>query len=137
MRTHTAQVRVDDEGHLVLPPELAERLGLAGGALVRVEERGNAVAFSRSSASLARVYIEPTTLCNLLCRTCIRNVWDEPPGTMSARTFARVMDGVRAMSPRPTVALRPRNSQSHRAHSRTSKPAGVSRCNPRNTRQSQ
>jgi len=103
MRTHTARVRVDDRGHLVLPPALAERLGLVDGALARVEERGNAVAFGRSSASLARVYIEPTTLCNLLCRTCIRNVWDEPPGTMSAATFARVMDGVRAVSPRPTV----------------------------------
>jgi len=103
MRTHTARVRVDDEGHLVLLPALAERLGLVDGALVRVEERGNTVAFGRSSASLARVYIEPTTLCNLLCRTCIRNVWDEPPGTMSATTFARVMEGVRAVSPRPTV----------------------------------
>jgi MoaA/NifB/PqqE/SkfB family radical SAM enzyme len=103
MKTHTARVRVDDEGHLVLPPDLAERLGLVDGALVRVEERGNAVVFGQSSMSLARVYIEPTTLCNLLCRTCIRNVWDEPPGTMSAATFARVMDGVRAVSPRPTL----------------------------------
>ena len=103
MRTRTARVRVDERGHLVLPPDLAERLGLVDGALVRVEERGNQIAFGRSSASLARVYVEPTTLCNLLCRTCIRNVWDEPPGTMMAQTFARVMDGVRAVSPRPTV----------------------------------
>jgi MoaA/NifB/PqqE/SkfB family radical SAM enzyme len=103
MRSNAARVRVDDEGHLVLPPDLAERLGLVDGALVRVEERGDAVVVGRSSASLARVYVEPTTLCNLLCRTCIRNVWDEPPGTMTAATFGRVMDGVRAMSPRPTV----------------------------------
>ena len=103
MRTRTARVRVDERGHLVLPPDLAERLGLVDGALVRVEERGNQIAFGRSSASLARVYVEPTTLCNLLCRTCIRNVWDEPPGTMTAQTFARVMDGVRAVSPPPTV----------------------------------
>ena len=103
MQTHTARVRVDGEGHLVLPPDLAGRLGLVDGALVRVEERGDSVAIGRSSASLARVYVEPTTLCNLLCRTCIRNVWDEPPGTMSAETFIKVMDGVRAVSPRPTV----------------------------------
>ena len=103
MKTRTIRVRVDEQGHLVLPPELIERFGLVDGALVRVEERGNAIAFGRSSASLARVYVEPTTLCNLLCRTCIRNVWDEPPGTMSAETFARVMDGVRGVSPLPTV----------------------------------
>jgi len=103
VKTHTARVRIDGDGHLVLPPDLAKRLGLVDGALVRVEERGNQIALGRSSASLARVYVEPTTLCNLLCRTCIRNVWDEPPGTMSAGTFARVMDGVREVSPRPTV----------------------------------
>jgi MoaA/NifB/PqqE/SkfB family radical SAM enzyme len=103
MQTHTARVQVDEEGRLVLPADLVERLGLVDGALVRVEERGNAVTIGRSSASLARVYIEPTTLCNLLCRTCIRNVWDEPPGTMSAETFARVIDDVREVSPRPTV----------------------------------
>ena len=103
MRTHTARVRIDEEGHLVLPPDLAERLGLVDGALVRVEERGTQLALGRSSASLARVYIEPTTLCNLLCRICIRNVWDESPGTMTAGTFARVMDGVREVLPRPTV----------------------------------
>jgi antitoxin component of MazEF toxin-antitoxin module len=83
MKTHTIRVRLDEQGHLVLPPELMERFGFVEGAAVRVEERGDAISFGRTSASLARVYVEPTTLCNLLCRTCIRNVWDEPPGMMS------------------------------------------------------
>jgi MoaA/NifB/PqqE/SkfB family radical SAM enzyme len=82
---------------------MAERLGLVDGSLVRVEEHGDQVALGRSSASLARVYVEPTTRCNLRCLTCIRNVWDELQGTMSGATFARVMDGVREVSPRPTV----------------------------------
>ncbi len=103
MRTHTVLVRVDEEGRLVLPPDLAVRLGLVDGALVRVEERDNAVLFGRSTASLARVYVEPTTACNLRCRTCVRNVWGESPGTMSEGIFARVMEGVRETSPRPTV----------------------------------
>jgi MoaA/NifB/PqqE/SkfB family radical SAM enzyme len=103
MSTRTIQVRIDDQGHLVLPPDLVEQFGLVDGAVVRVEERGDAIALGRSSASLARVYVEPTTLCNLLCRTCIRNVWDEPPGLMSPETFARVIDGVRGLSPLPTV----------------------------------
>jgi MoaA/NifB/PqqE/SkfB family radical SAM enzyme len=105
MTTRATRVRVDERGHLALPPELVARLGLVDGALVRVEERGNAVALGHSSTSLARVYLEPTTLCNLRCRTCIRNVWDEPPGTMSTETFNRVMDGVRGISPRPTVFM--------------------------------
>jgi MoaA/NifB/PqqE/SkfB family radical SAM enzyme len=103
MKTHTIRVRLDEQGHLVLPLELVERFGFVDGAAVRVEERGDAIAFGRTTASLARVYVEPTTLCNLLCRTCIRNVWDEPPGMMSTETFARIVDGVRSLSPLPTV----------------------------------
>jgi len=103
MTTRTFQVQLDEQGHLVLPADLVERFGLVDGAAVRVEERGDGITLGRSSASLARVYVEPTTLCNLRCRTCIRNVWDEPPGLMSAATFGRIMDGVRDLVPRPTV----------------------------------
>jgi MoaA/NifB/PqqE/SkfB family radical SAM enzyme len=103
MQTRSIRVRIDQHGRPVLPPELADRFGFVDGAMVRIEERRDAIAVGRSIARLARVYVEPTTLCNLVCRTCIRNVWDEPPGTMSAQTFARIMDGVRGVSPRPTI----------------------------------
>jgi MoaA/NifB/PqqE/SkfB family radical SAM enzyme len=103
MNRRAIQVRVDEQGHLVLPAELVERLGFVEGAAVRVEERGDGIAVGRSTASLARVYVEPTTRCNLRCRACIRNVWDEPMGSMSSRTFARILDGVRRLSPRPTL----------------------------------
>jgi MoaA/NifB/PqqE/SkfB family radical SAM enzyme len=51
----------------------------------------------------AKIYVEPTSRCNLTCRTCIRNVWDEPPGEMSRATFARVLDGARACPPPLTI----------------------------------
>jgi MoaA/NifB/PqqE/SkfB family radical SAM enzyme len=103
MKTHTIRVRLDEQGHLVLPPDLMGRLGLVAGASVRIEERGDTVSVGRSTASMARVYVEPTTVCNLQCRTCIRNVWDEPPGMMSSGTFARIIDSVRRVSPLPTL----------------------------------
>jgi len=103
MKTHSIRVQLDEQGHLVLPPELAARLGFVEGAAVRVEERADAIIVGRTSVSLARVYVEPTTLCNLVCRTCIRNVWDEPPGRMSAATYDRLLEGVREVSPLPTL----------------------------------
>jgi len=103
MKAQTLRVRLDEQGHLVLPAGLAERLGLVDGTAVRVEEHADAVTVRRTSATLARVYVEPTTLCNLVCRTCIRNAWDEPPGRMSAETFDRLLAGVAEVSPRPTV----------------------------------
>lgn len=54
-------------------------------------------------SSPAKVYVEPTNRCNLACRTCLRTLWDEPPGDMDAATFARVLDGLRACTPPPTV----------------------------------
>ena len=59
--------------------------------------------FGRSGVSLARVYVEPTTLCDLLCRTCIRDRLGRAAGNDVGDTFARVMDAVREVSPRPTV----------------------------------
>ncbi len=52
---------------------------------------------------LAKVYIEPTSRCNLACRTCMRNAWGEPLGDMSAATFAQIIASLRALDPRPTV----------------------------------
>jgi MoaA/NifB/PqqE/SkfB family radical SAM enzyme len=101
--SHTLRARLDEQGHLVLPRELIDRFGFVDGATVRVEERADSIVFGRTSANLARVYLEPTTVCNLHCRTCIRNVWDEPPGMMSRRTFGRIMDDVRRLSPLPTL----------------------------------
>ena len=103
MNTRTIQVRVDEQGHLALPPEVMKGLGFVDGASVRIDEGANNISIGRSTASLARVNVEPTNMCNLHCRTCVHNVWDEPPGVMSAGTFSRVMDGVKDVTPGPTV----------------------------------
>ena len=103
MSSRSVQVKVDEQGRLVLPPEVMTALGLVDGATVRVDEEGGAIRIGRSTANLGRVYVEPTNTCNLYCRTCVRNVWDEPPGMMSAETFGRVIEGVRSVTPVPTV----------------------------------
>ncbi|NPV87818.1 MAG: radical SAM protein [Anaerolineae bacterium] len=103
MKRRPILIEVDEHGRLVLPPEVARRFGLQKGARLRLEEDENVLRLSRSSASLARVNIEPTNICNLDCRTCMRNVWDEPPGNMSSETFARILEGVRQCDPLPRL----------------------------------
>jgi MoaA/NifB/PqqE/SkfB family radical SAM enzyme len=46
---------------------------------------------------LAKLYIEPTNCCNLTCRTCVRNIWNEVPGWMTDTTFDRIMAGLQAL----------------------------------------
>jgi MoaA/NifB/PqqE/SkfB family radical SAM enzyme len=40
---------------------------------------------------LHKVYVEPTNRCNLACRTCVRNAWDEPLGSMEWKTYERLI----------------------------------------------
>jgi MoaA/NifB/PqqE/SkfB family radical SAM enzyme len=94
--------QVDREGRLVLSPELASRYGVKPGMRIHFEESSEGVRM-HLSAHLAKLYIEPTNQCNLDCRTCIRNVWDEPMGQMSEAIFGRIIEGLRAYSSPPAI----------------------------------
>jgi MoaA/NifB/PqqE/SkfB family radical SAM enzyme len=99
----TIWAEVNTHGDLVIPREVAERFGLTPGARVRLEDDTNHVRLHRPVTHLAKVYIEPTVYCNLDCRTCIRNVWDEKLGSMSTATYACILDNLKAIEPRPRV----------------------------------
>jgi MoaA/NifB/PqqE/SkfB family radical SAM enzyme len=94
---------VDEEGRLILPPELVKEYGIHPGAKIRIGNNHGGLNLRRPVTHLAKVYIEPTNRCNLECVTCIRHSWDEPLGEMNSATFARIMEGLRAFSPPPEV----------------------------------
>ncbi len=95
--------RVDSDGRLVLPAEVTSRLGLRPGMSVTLDQEPDSVRLRRPVEQLAKVYVEPTSRCNLACRTCIRNAWEEPLGDMSEETFSRVLRGIEAVEPTPGV----------------------------------
>jgi MoaA/NifB/PqqE/SkfB family radical SAM enzyme len=97
------QAKVDEEGRLILSPDIVSRFGLKPGVEIRIDEEVNGLCLHRPVTHLAKVYIEPTNACNLECRTCIRNIWDEPVGQMSSKTFDRIIEGLKAFSPKPTA----------------------------------
>lgn len=99
----TLWVEVDEQGRLVMPPEVAEQYGLKPGAKMRVESSGHGFKMHRPVTQLTKVYIEPTVACNLDCITCFRNAWDQPIGRMSDETFASILEGLKAMHPIPNV----------------------------------
>jgi len=51
----------------------------------------------------SRIYIEPTNYCNLGCRTCIRNVWNESTGFMSESIFQKILNGMNQFSQMPSI----------------------------------
>lgn len=94
---------VDDQGRLVLPADVVTRYGLQPGARVRIDAGENDLRLHRPVTHLAKVYVEPTNRCNIACRTCMRNVWEVEYGRMSSDTFDHILEGLRAISPPPTV----------------------------------
>lgn len=99
----TAWAHVDEQGRLVLPPEIATQLGLVPGAQARFELARNGLRLHRPVTHLAKLYIEPTNACNLDCATCFRQGWDEPIGRMSEVTFDAILDGLAALDALPIV----------------------------------
>ncbi|MCX5895262.1 MAG: radical SAM protein, partial [Proteobacteria bacterium] len=99
------QAEIDEQGRLVLPKELLSRLGLKPGDKVPVSQGTNSISVHQPVTHLKKVYIEPTSQCNLTCRTCIRNSWSEPMGQMSLSTFNLAIESLRAFSPSPTIVF--------------------------------
>jgi MoaA/NifB/PqqE/SkfB family radical SAM enzyme len=99
----TAWAEVDEDGRLVLPPEVIAHFGLSPGAKVRLDKNGNLMRMHRPITQLTKVYIEPTVACNLDCITCFRNAWDQPLGKMTEKTFENILNGLKQMDPIPSV----------------------------------
>jgi MoaA/NifB/PqqE/SkfB family radical SAM enzyme len=54
---------------------------------------------------LTKLYIEPTTRCNLKCRTCIRNSWDEPTGSMDIALYRKLLADLKKCRTPDTIAF--------------------------------
>ena len=80
------------DGSLRLPEEFLNRRGLSRDVECWVNHRDGAIVLLPRLPDLRKLYIEPTTLCNLECRTCIRNVWETPKTRMEMEVFRSLVE---------------------------------------------
>jgi len=99
----TQHAQVDEHGNIILPPELAQELGILPGDEVRVEQNGHGLNLRSPLTTLKRVYVEITNKCNLNCATCMRNVWNVKYGGMSVETFKRILSSLKDMPQKPEI----------------------------------
>jgi MoaA/NifB/PqqE/SkfB family radical SAM enzyme len=92
-----AEAYVNQDGHLALPADVAARWGLCPGDRLRLSATGHRLTLTRSPHHLVKLYVEPTTVCNLSCRTCMRNNWHEPLDHMPLNLYRELLDQARAM----------------------------------------
>jgi len=95
--TTEATATVDETGRLVLPADVAAGWGLSPGDRLQLSANGHRLTLTRSPHHLLKLYVEPTTVCNLACRTCVRNTWDEPVGHMAFDLYRAVLEQTRAL----------------------------------------
>jgi tungsten cofactor oxidoreducase radical SAM maturase len=62
-----------------------------------LDERDGDLVLHPRLPDVHKVYVEPTTRCNLTCRTCIRNVWGDPDADMSKGTFGKLLEQIRTL----------------------------------------
>jgi len=87
---YKVEVKVDKSGRLSLPPELLAHLGAAPGDCLHLVNEFGRVRLEPNLHALRRLYLEPTTACNLSCQTCIRHTWSEAPGFISRELVKKV-----------------------------------------------
>ena len=87
-------VTADDSGRLVLPHAFLQRRHMALNEEYWLDEREGDIILHPRRPDVHKLYLEPTTGCNLHCRTCIRNVWEDPEAAMGMDTFGCIVDGL-------------------------------------------
>jgi tungsten cofactor oxidoreducase radical SAM maturase len=72
---------------LILPQDFLKRRHLSENLEYWLDAREGELILLPRIPDVNKLYIEATTGCNLQCRTCIRNIWDDPQALMSRETI--------------------------------------------------
>jgi tungsten cofactor oxidoreducase radical SAM maturase len=91
------KVKMTGGRNMVLPADFLERRHIQPEADYWLDERNGELILHPCLPDIQKLYIEPTTACNLECRTCIRNTWGDPNQHMSMRTFQHIVDSLDAL----------------------------------------
>jgi MoaA/NifB/PqqE/SkfB family radical SAM enzyme len=94
---------VDEAGRLIIPAEIVAQYGLQPGARVLFEKDERGLRLHRPVSHLAKLYIEPSSRCNLDCVTCMRSVWNAADEIMAEATFDQIVAGLSEFSSPPLV----------------------------------
>ena len=99
------KIAVESRGGISIPEEYANRYGLTEGKDVYIWPSEDGLVIHCPRADARRAYIEVTSLCNLNCITCVRNVWSDKTGHMGMDTFHSIVEQLRDFPDIQSVAL--------------------------------
>jgi len=89
------KVRADNGNRLLLPEGFFNQRSISPDTEYWLDEREGDLILHPRIPNARKLYVEPTTGCDLHCRTCIRNAWQDPEAQMTMDTFQRLMEGLK------------------------------------------
>lgn len=97
--------KVDEHGRVIIPKEVLDLYGIKEGSRLLLSAENSDIKIHQPVTHLKKIYIEPTNKCNLSCKTCMRNMWDEELGQMESSTFDKIVDSLKSMPLPPSIML--------------------------------
>ncbi|NIN63306.1 MAG: radical SAM protein, partial [Anaerolineae bacterium] len=86
------------DGSIRLPGDFLLRRRLSQGMEWWLDQRDVALILLPRLSDVRKLYVEPTTVCNLNCRTCIRNVWKDSEAHMEMETLRQLVEQTKELS---------------------------------------
>lgn len=86
------KIKIDKEGNLKIPEKIKENLELKPETELKLKASDSSIIIKRADPLLTKAYIEPTTDCNLNCKTCVRHSWDEDLGHMEISLYKKLIE---------------------------------------------
>ncbi len=88
------KIKIDQQGRLIFSEKNQQIFDLSSNPEFWLEKKEEALILHHRWPNIRKIYLEPTTSCNLKCRTCIRQVWEEPEAQMAVSTFQNFLNQV-------------------------------------------
>src|SRR3989337_823585 len=88
------KVKMSHGRGIILPGDFLDRRHIRPEQDYWLDARNGELILHPCLPDVHKLYIEPTTACNLECRTCIRHTWVDPNQHMSKPTFRRIVDSL-------------------------------------------
>jgi tungsten cofactor oxidoreducase radical SAM maturase len=85
------KIIVGKDGHFRLSEDSTKRAYLPSGTECWLEQKDNTLILLPLLSDIRKLYIEPTTDCNLNCLTCVRNVWQDIKASMDIGVYYELM----------------------------------------------
>jgi len=103
---HWDEILVPDPcGEIRIRSEMLARMGLDPGAGIVLRRTQEGLLLRSAAQPLTKVYLEPTTDCNLRCRTCMRSSWSEPGGSMDLGLVRKVLEDLGRLPRMPELSF--------------------------------